>query len=188
MISIDFETRSIVDLQLCGSYVYADHESTIAYCMSWAFDDDDPEIWRWFEGDPFPKEVIQYVKLGEPFRAWNVNFERNIWNGPLTRQVKGLPPLATEQTYCTMTEALAMALPGKLEKAAQALKLAVEKDMKGNRIMQQLMKPRRARKGEDPTAIHWWTPEEAPEKYEATYDYCKQARGGHLSWSWIHFR
>ena len=45
MLSIDFETRSDVDLKACGAYVYASDPSTQVYMMGWAFGDDEPETW-----------------------------------------------------------------------------------------------------------------------------------------------
>ena len=54
-----------------------------------------------------------------------------------------------------MATALANALPGALDAVAAALGLSHRKDAEGHRLMMQMAKPRRARRGEDPNAIHW---------------------------------
>lgn len=54
-----------------------------------------------------------------------------------------------------MAAALANALPASLEGAAEALGLSVRKDADGRRLMLQMSKPRKARKGEDPDLIYW---------------------------------
>jgi len=54
-----------------------------------------------------------------------------------------------------MAAALANALPASLEGAAEALGLSVRKDADGRRLMLQMSKPRKARKGEDFDLIYW---------------------------------
>lgn len=177
VLSMDFETRSPVDLSTAGAHVYAAHPDTLVLCLAYAFDDEPVCLWRWFEdgAEGFPAAVLDHVAAGGTVRGWNVTFERLIWNGVLLRQLGGAEGrMAAEQTRCTMTEALAMALPGALGKCAAALNLDQQKDDAGHRIMLQLSQPRRARKGEDADAIHWWTPEEAPDKYARLYAYCSQ--------------
>jgi hypothetical protein len=51
-LSIDFETRSTVNLPKAGVYVYAADPTTDIWCMAWAFDDEEPEIWT--PGSPLP--------------------------------------------------------------------------------------------------------------------------------------
>ena len=48
----DIETRSTVNLTLCGAWNYAAHPSTSILCMYLAVDDGEPE--RWLSGDPIP--------------------------------------------------------------------------------------------------------------------------------------
>lgn len=177
-LSLDFETYSECDLKLHGGYVYSEHPSTEIMCAYYRIGDNDPAGWHPYRGEDFPEEVIAHIFDRKDVRGWNFGFfERQIWANVLIPQVRRLtgqkvPALVIEQTHCTMTEALAMALPGKLEMCAKALKLPDEKDMSGNRVMLQLSKPRKARKNEDRSVVHRWTPEEAPKKFERLYDYC----------------
>src|SRR5262249_26262246 len=65
-----------------------------------------------------------------------------------------------ERFRCTQAMALRLALPAKLGRLADALELANRKDAAGERLMHQMSKPRRARKGEDAGAVHWFDDEE----------------------------
>ena len=63
--SIDFETRSTVDLRKSGVYVYAEHPDTEIWCMSYSFDGND-EVHTWVPGvDPrVERRLIDFVKQG----------------------------------------------------------------------------------------------------------------------------
>lgn len=167
--SVDFETRSTVDLKAAGVYKYAESEHTDVLCMAWSFDDAEPGIWfPWWE--PFPEEATDHIARGGKLRAWNAAFERIVWRDVLGPRYGVITP-ETDQWYCTAASAAALGLPRALEQAAQALKLPVEKDMAGNRLMMQMCKPRKPRKGEDPEALVWW---DDTERMQRLGDYCKQ--------------
>lgn len=163
--TIDFETRSTVDLRKTGTEVYAEHPTTWAWCLGWALDDGEPEIWQ--PGEPLPRELYQHILLGRKVVAHNAHFEMIIWD-MLRRRGEDLPPLDPEQVDCTMARARALALPGSLEEAAQALRLPVQKDMEGRRLMLQMARPRK--KHED-GRLEWWEDEV---KRERLFSYCKQ--------------
>lgn len=159
----DFETYSRVDLKSAGLHNYAVDPSTGIHCLSWG---SDPfEIKTWMEGDPFPEELREHIASGGVITAWNAAFEAYLWNLCAVRKY-GWPKLPIEQVQCSMAMAYAMSLPGALEKAAAALGLAQQKDMKGSRVMLQLAQPKA-----DGT---FWTREEAPEKFEQLVLYNQQ--------------
>lgn len=164
-IHLDFETRSIVDLTETGIDVYAKHPSTQIMCIGWAVDDGDPDLIRQNTDVAACKNLMAHVAQGATVVAHNAVFELGIWNEILAKR-RGWPVLRPENTRCTMAMALAMGLPGKLEKAAPALGLQQNKDLEGHRVMLQLCKPR-------PDGS-WWTPETHPDKFAKLYDYCKQ--------------
>lgn len=116
-VSIDFETRSTVDLLATGVYPYAKHKHTDIWCFAWAIEDAEPAIWR--RGDPFPNELRTVIEEGVELRAWNAAFERIIWKHIGPRH--GFPEVAIEQWVCTAAEAAAMALPRALDTAARVL-------------------------------------------------------------------
>jgi DNA polymerase len=156
VLSIDFETRATFNLLTGGVYPYAAHPDTDIWCMAWAFDDEEPEIWTPDDrlGTPFvlPPRVIQHLADGGVVRAHNAAFERTIWREIMERRY-GAPPVALEQWVCSAAEAAAMALPRHLEGLAKALRLDVQKDMDGNRLMLQMTKPREVF---DDGEIAWW--------------------------------
>jgi len=161
---IDFETRSTVDLKETGVDIYARHPDTTPWCMGWAFDDDEPHIWT---PDAFGAfDPIEHVSSGGLVYAHNAPFELAIWNHILVPRF-GWPELKISQTRCTMAMAYAMALPGSLEKAAAAVGIQQQKDLKGHRLMMQMSKPQDIKNGK----ILWW---DEPEKLDQLFDYCKQ--------------
>ena len=159
----DFETYSACDLKTAGLDNYARHESTGIHCFSWG--DDPLDLQTWHEGEPFPEELRGYVAGGGVFTAWNAPFELAIWLHCAVRKY-GWPVIRPEQFQCSMAKAYAMSLPGALEKAAAALGVAEQKDMKGARVMMQLAQPK--------ADGSFWTKSEAPEKFEQLFGYNRQ--------------
>lgn len=167
-VTIDFETKSLVDLRKTGLAVYAAHPSTDINCMAFAVDED--EILLWLPGMPFPIDLLIALTDGAEIHAHNAAFEFAIWNQIGIRKY-GWPELPLNQVYCNMTMATAMGLPASLEMLAKALNLKVQKDMAGSRVMLQLAKPRKKFAN---GAVLWWEKTEHPDKYKAMYEYCKQ--------------
>lgn len=158
-ISLDFETRSALDLKKTGAHRYAEDETTDVWCMAWAPWGAEPQLW--LPGDPVPDWAFD-----APLRAWNAPFERAIWAGVLVPRY-GFPPADLERWTCTAAEARAMGLPASLDKAAKALRLPVEKDDAGHRLMMRMAKPRKTIDG-----LHtWW---DDVERRNRLYAYCRQ--------------
>lgn len=163
-LSLDFETRSTVDLPRTGVYPYAQHHTTDIWCMAYSFNDD-VEVDLWAMGDPVPDAIVEHVEFGGEMRAWNAEFERVMWEWIMTRRY-GFPKVSLEQWVCTAAEGAAMGLPRSLEKAAEALGLDIQKDMAGNRLMKQMCRPR-AIHGD---VLEWWDDAERRSRLHA---YCK---------------
>lgn len=166
IVNVDFETRSTVDLRKTGVYPYAAHSTTDLWCLAYVFDNEDA-VGLWHPGLPFPERLAAHVHAGGELRAWNAQFERVIWReigGPRY----GFPTVALEQWVCTAAQAAAMALPRSLDAAASVLRLAMQKDAEGHRLMLQMCKPRRIDADGQPV---WW---DIPEKRERLYAYCQQ--------------
>ena len=164
-ISIDFESRSTVDLRRTGVYPYAAHPETDLWCMAYALGQG--EVQLWLPGDPVPGEVTYALEKGYDFRAWNAQFERIMWRQIGTPSY-GFPVVNNERWVDTAAEAAAMSLPRGLGRAAEVLKTEHQKDEGGHRLMLQLAKPRRQRKGGPPV---WW---DDPGKLAKLYAYCQQ--------------
>ena len=176
---IDFETRSAVDLKQTGAYIYAMHESTDVWCMAYAFDEEEVQLWT--PDLPCPPRLKAHIVLGETCVAHNAAFERIIFQYIMGPRY-GWPVPDLEQWRCTMAMAYAMALPGSLEEAGAALGLSIQKDMTGRRRMLKMSRPRKISGGTSgfwdalkagdiqKAGITWWDDDEHK---EALYAYCK---------------
>ena len=162
IISIDFETRSVVDLRAVGVYKYAEHPQTDVWCMAWKVDDGPVEIWK--AGEPYPFARRRGVR----FSAWNAGFERTIWNQIMAKRY-GWPKAPLRMWDDTAAAAAYLALPRSLEMAAGVLLgEAFQKDMAGSRLCLQMARPR---KTHPDGSVEWWT---AQNKLDSLYAYCQQ--------------
>ncbi len=169
MLSLDFETRSTLNLTQVGVYAYATDPTTDIWCMAYAFDEEPVELWKM--GDPVPERVREYVLDGDgELRAWNANFERIIWTFVLRKRY-GFPLPARERFVCTAAEAAAMGLPRNLKDAGRVLRVDELKDTDGGKLAKQMAMPRRRRKNDPPGLVRWW---DEPIKLAGLYSYCKQ--------------
>lgn len=164
-VSIDFETRSTADLRRTGVYRYAQDANTDVWCMAYAFDDEDPKVWK--PGNPLDQSLVEYIEQGGELRAWNAQFERTIWNDILAKRY-GWPATTIDQWVCTAAEARAMALPGALGQAADVLGVHQQKDSQGASLMLRMARPRSFDENKRPI---WW---DIPERVQRLVDYCKQ--------------
>jgi DNA polymerase len=165
VLRLDLESRSTVDLKKLGVHEYAAHPTTDVWLAAYSFDDEEPTLW--FPGQPCPFDIVDHVTAGGEIRIWNAQFERVMWREILTPRY-GWPTPKLEQFSCTMAKAYALALPGDLDGASQALGLSTTKDMTGKRLMLQMSRPRK--RNEDGTFV-WW---DDAERVKRLGDYCKQ--------------
>jgi len=151
-VSIDFETRSRVDLKTRGLDRYSKDPSTEVICMAYCFPG--AKVNLWIQGQPLPSW------LSEPsvkFSAWNAAFEYNILRNVLKI------PVRWEQFTDSMAIAAANNIPQSLEEAAIFLNVSEQKDVTGKRLIKKLSKPNS--KGvflKDPDLLN------------QLYEYCKQ--------------
>lgn len=163
--SVDFESRSTVDLRETGVYVYAADPTTDLWCMAYSFGDEEPKIWR--PGLPFPERLRDHIATGGEMRAHNAAFERIMWR-EIGEKRYGFPSVRVEQWFCTAAEAAAMALPRSLDDCARVTGVTQQKDSEGYGLMQRMARPRAIR--DDGTLI-WW---DVPDRVQKLEDYCKQ--------------
>jgi DNA polymerase bacteriophage-type len=163
---LDCETRSPVNLKTTGAYVYFDHPDTDLWCLAYAFDDEPVQLWT--PGEPCPEDIAEHINNKGRLVAHNASFERLAFIKILGPRY-GWPVPKLTQWYCTMAVALAQALPAGLENACTVTQTAIQKDAKGGRVMKQMSKPRRPRKGEPADALLWW---DDAARLQTLYDYC----------------
>ena len=171
VISWDLETRSTLALETAGVWRYAADPTTEVLCAGFAVDDAEPEIWTSESGEPIPQAFI--TAANDPnwlIVAHNYAFERAIETRILAPRY-GWPQIPIAQQRCSMTLALANALPGGLDAAAAALGLAIQKDAEGYKLMRKMSRPLPRRKRDPPGEIRWHDTPEARERLAA---YCKQ--------------
>lgn len=157
--TIDFETRSAVNLKYTGSWRYSLDPTTQVLCLAYRlphWPTGEVHIWH----PAFPHlgleesessdrlvELIEWVGAGRPIEAHNAWFERGIWANIMVAHY-GMPPIVPHAWRCSMAKASAHGLPRGLEEAVLALGLPLKKDMDGAKVMKKLMKPREPRKAE----------------------------------------
>jgi DNA polymerase len=165
----DYETRSQAILKTVGAYKYAIDPSTEALCCAFAIDNEPVQLWT--PSDPVPVEFVEAAT--NP--SWTVCAHGAHFEDAIERHVLhprfSWPVFPVEKQCCTMTAALAAGLPARLSAVANALELSNRKDAAGERLMHQLSKPRRARKGEDVDQVHWFDDED---RLQRLYEYCRQ--------------
>ena len=170
ILSIDFETTSLVDLKRTGVHTYGEHPSTRVICVAWAFDNDPVQVVHLKGSTWFPHEIVAHVRKGLPVRAWNAGFEWVIWNTALKSMYPMLPTLLLSQMQDTMAAAAYWGLPMSLDKAGAALNLPVQKDKVGHALMMRMNKPR----SHNPvTGVSSWWDLEDQTKVDALMSYCK---------------
>lgn len=154
MITMDFETRSTCDLKKAGAYKYSQDINTEVLCLAYKIDDGPTKLWHpAFENydileAPRPKDLIDLIELGEIVEAHNAGFEYAIWHNTLMRDYPFFPEIPENNFRCSAAMASHFTLPRTLEGAAKALRLPIEKDMEGNKLMLKMCKPRKPTKTE----------------------------------------
>lgn len=110
----------------------------------------------WLPGQPVPEPFLAVAAAPAEWSAiaHNNEFERAIHEHRLIPQHE-FPPLPIAAQHCTMTLALANGYPAELDKLAPALGLEYQKDREGVRLMRSMRAPRKPRKGEDKSVLHW---------------------------------
>jgi DNA polymerase len=171
IIKRDFETRSAVNLKKVGARRYAADPTTSVLCICYAVDDGPIESFVPEDGKPVPDVFIEAAHNPD----WSVAAHNDPFESAIEEYVLGprfnWPWVPIERHICTMATARYHGLPGELGKGAALLDLPIQKDREGARLMLQLCRPRKPRRGEDPTQLYW--PEITPEKLARLIMYCK---------------
>lgn len=163
-LTIDFETRSRVDLKKFGAARYAEDPSTDVLCLALKWNGLQPVIWypgwlvRRFPGledasGVTGSDIRRMVAEADVIEAHNAQFEYFIWKYVMTRY--GFPMLDASRLRCSAAKAAMYGLPRSLEQACRVLGVREQKDMEGSRLMMSLCKPRQALKAEKESDPDW---------------------------------
>ncbi len=173
VMTVDFETRSFLDVRKVGAWRYAEEPTTEILCLAYKLGDGRSKLWA--PPLPFPQEVIDHIEAGGIFEAHNVQFERAIWYHLLTRGrhmtvagIKSAPPVAMPMKWRdSMAVCAYRAIPMGLDKAGAALALPIQKDKRGKYLLQTLSMPKGPTKAE-PDRVY----REDMDLMDECFDYC----------------
>lgn len=186
ILTIDFESRSTVDLKKRGLFVYWNHPETEIMCLGYAIDNQAPKLLipTKFRNLISPanleyelgtvQEIASAAVQAEKIIAHNSMFEFVGWSKKLAT-LPGWPELPFNRIYDTMAQCAYHALPLRLESACDTLMLPIRKDSQGHKIMLKLCKPRNSWKRERETDPQWMNKtywHEKPEELERLFNYC----------------
>lgn len=135
----DTETFSDVNLFTAGTHAYFESPNAEILLWSWAFDDDEPQVWDLTEGGEMPADLAMGLEDPAILMVWqNSHFDRTG-----LRECLGIE-LDLKRIEDTMIRGLAHGLPGGLDKMAQAMKLPIDqhKDKRGKFLLNLFTKPR----------------------------------------------
>lgn len=146
-LTIDFETRSPVDLQKSGAWRYAEHPDTDVMCLAVKVDSQATRLWinprfgRWDRLPVITNDALWSLLVGaDQVEAHNAEFERAVWRTIMIPRY-GWPDIPDHKWRCSAAKAAAFALPRSLEGAGAALGLPIQKDSAGKKIMLKLCRP-----------------------------------------------
>lgn len=144
VLTIDYETRSPIDIKKCGAYAYAASKYTEPMMLAVKCDEDDARMWiaerfRHLMDTEVPDEELEYlINSTEVLVAHNAFFERSITRFHM------LFDLPLEKVRCTMAQACMCGLPRDLDSAAKIVSGGKYlKDKDGHTLMLSMSKPRR---------------------------------------------
>ena len=138
--SIDFETRSHIDLAEQGLDIYANSNTTEVLCIAYGSNPNNVRVIDSVFTQNFP--LLDHVASGGKIQAWNAMFEYFIWNCVCVPKY-GWPPLKLEQCIDSMAIAASNNIPQSLGDASIFMDAAHQKDTRGRYLIQKLCKPNR---------------------------------------------
>jgi DNA polymerase len=139
--SIDFETRSAIDLTDRGLDIYANDDTTEVLCIAFGTTPDNIVVHTPNPAARIPHlPLLEHVRNGGKIQAWNAMFEYAIWNCVCVPKY-GWPPLRLTQCIDTMAIAAANNIPQSLDDAGIFMNSEHKKDAVGKRLIQKLCKP-----------------------------------------------
>ena len=139
--SIDFETRSKIDLKEQGLDIYANDPTTEVLCIAFGANVDTIFVAHDFEQPGYSLvALLDHVRAGGKIQAWNAMFEYAIWNCVCVLKY-GWPELKLSQVIDSMAIAASNNVPQSLEESALFMDAVHKKDPIGAKLIQKLCKP-----------------------------------------------
>lgn len=146
-----------------GAPAYSEHPSTEV--LSLAYDLKDGKGSRlWLPVMPPPQDLFDHIAGGGLIEAHNSGFEWLIWTNVCWRRM-GWPALPLGQLRCSASKARAFGLAGALATAGQELRLDIQKDEDGKRLLRKFSLPRSPTKNDDRLRINPLYDPDGPKLY-----------------------
>ena len=172
-VHLDFETKSEANIKRVGAFRYAADPTTRVLIASWSIEDEwgcgPVKRWTCLHERP-PQDLIDLVASGAVVCAHNAMFELAVWT--YVCEPRGWGKMSPYQMDCTMARAHVMALMGSLDMATRLMRVPHRKNPDGSRLMHLFSIPRKLKKKEDPNAVRFTEPSEAPKDFENYGVYC----------------
>ena len=144
-LSLDLETFSPTNLATAGVYRYAEDPGFRILLLGYSIDAAPAEVIDLARGEPIPTMILQALTdPGIIKSAFNAAFERVCLSVYLRRHHPALLAagfLDPRGWRCTMVWAASLGLPMSLDGAAKALRLPIEKDPAGQKIIRRFSIP-----------------------------------------------
>lgn len=162
---LDYETFSEADLKKVGGWEYSVHPSTEILCAAYrigtreSLREEKTRLWLPSKSDTDFAGLLQSLRKPDiELVAHNAGFEqmitRNVFGPKYMRsKLAELQSIPIERWHCTAVMSRSIGLPGNLEGAGAALRLPVQKDKEGHKLMLKLSKPRKPTKKDPATRI-----------------------------------
>jgi DNA polymerase len=127
-------------LPVVGTAVYSEHPEAEVLCLAYDLKDGVGSR-QWRPGKVNPIDLFFYIFEGGLLEAWNVTFERWIWENICVPKY-GFPHLPVKQLRCAAAKARAHALPGSLDPCGEVLNIQNKKLKDGKRLIEKFCCPR----------------------------------------------
>lgn len=144
ILSLDWETKSELDLTVVGTPNYASHPSTEILMGAYKLNGSDTRQWVPAEGEPIPRELEEALGDPEVIKVgFNSAFER--W---ITWQKLGLGVGDYSSWRCSMALAYMFSFMGGLDEIADQMSLKYRKDPRGKMLVRTFSGPNKPTKNQ----------------------------------------
>jgi DNA polymerase len=142
LLFLDTETFSPVDLKKSGAYAYSEHPETEIMICSYAFDDEQVQVWDSTDDSRMPEELRKGLRQVQRGKAKLVMQNGLLFDRLLMRECWDID-IDPRNIIDTMICAFRHSLPGSLDALCQVLQVEEEnaKDKRGKALIQRFCKP-----------------------------------------------
>lgn len=170
-LSLDYESKSAIDLFARGVDAYAKDRSTEIMLAGWALDDDEVQVWDKDGGEPMPGDLKEALRDPDvDIWAFNAQFERWLTNQKLMPQL-GLPELPVQRFRCSMVLSYMFSFTGGLDAVTTQMGSGEKKDAEGNRLIKIFCGPNKPTKKQP---FVWRDRHSDPDDWPKFVEYCRQ--------------